>query len=59
MLLLFNSVHGKKNAENQDRLNFESVRATCNLQSCYNFAIVLQLHRRVTRECNRFQLISA
>ena len=26
MLLLFNNVHGKKNAESQDRRNFESVR---------------------------------
>ena len=48
MLLLFNNVHGKKNAESQDRRNFESVRAllliftrVTTLQSCYNFAGVL------------------
>ena len=48
MLLLFNNVLGKKNAESQDRRNFESVRAllviftrVTTLQSCYNFAGVL------------------
>ena len=48
MLLLFNTVHGKKNAESQERRNFESVRAllvictrVTTLQSCYSFAIVL------------------
>ena len=48
MLLLFNNVPGKKNAESQDRRNFESVRAllviftrVTTLQSCYNFAGVL------------------
>ena len=46
MLLLFNNVSGKKNAESQDRRNFESVRAliftrVTTLQSCYNFAGVL------------------
>ena len=48
MLLLFNTVHGKKNAESQERRNFESVRAllvictrVTTLQSSYNFAGVL------------------
>ena len=39
--LLVNNVHEKNIAESQDRRNFESVRAICNLHSCYNFALVL------------------
>ena len=42
MWLLFNTVHGKKNAESQERRNFESVRALLVIctrvttsQSCY------------------------
>ena len=48
MLLLFNNELGKKNAESQDRRNFEGARAllvifthVTTLQSCYNFAGVL------------------
>ena len=45
----FNNIHEKKNAESQDRRNFEGVRAlfVINLHSCYNFE----------RNRNRFQLI--
>ena len=60
MLLLFNNVHRKKKRRKSGPTKFwKRARATCNLHSCYNFAIVLQLRRRVTWECNRFQLISA
>ena len=55
MLLLFNNVHEKKNAESQDRRNFESVRVllviftrVTTLQSCYNFAGVLHENANVS-----------
>ena len=52
MLILVNNFHEKSNTESQDRQNFNSAQAICNLLLCYNFPFILH------EKCTCFQPIS-
>ena len=41
MLLPSNNIHEKGISQRQGKRNFDSVRAICNLYSCFSFALVL------------------
>ena len=41
MLLPSNNIHEKGISQRQGKQNFDSVRASCNLYSCFSFGLVL------------------
>ena len=51
MLLPSNNIHEKGISQRQGKRNFDSVRAICNLYSCFSFALVLR------DKCTWFQQI--